>query len=247
MRPVIYFILGCAVLGAIGVAIANRKVDAAAARQRWTKYCSYLVITTLVSLAILNHFFFWLAGAIILGGLNELIKAVNASSRKRVFFEAASLFVYVFIAAGFLTFPAYFNIEFQLAVYFQVLIFDAFSQVSGQLFGRHALVPAISPTKTVEGLIGGFIFCLITSVVVSGMLEIAVAKAMLLGLITSASAFAGDLLASWFKRKMKIKDFSKTLPGQGGVLDRFDSFIVAGFVYCVLSQVTGDFLGGFVK
>jgi phosphatidate cytidylyltransferase len=61
--------------------------------------------------------------------------------------------------------------------------------------------------------------------------------AIVFGTITAAAALSGDLLASWLKRKTNIKDYSNLLPGQGGFLDRFDSFIAAGFVYYVLSQI----------
>ena len=113
-------------------------------------------------------------------------------------------------------------------------MFDAFSQIAGQLFGKTKLVPKISPAKTVEGAIGGFIVCIITALAVRDMLSLNSTMTLVMGVVTAISALAGDLLASWFKRKMNLKDYSRLLPGQGGVLDRFDSFIAAGFVYFIL-------------
>lgn len=107
-----------------------------------------------------------------------------------------------------------------------VLSFDAFSQFFGQLIGRHALWPAVSPNKTIEGSLGGLAVCLLSSQFLFG--------AVWPGFLIAASALAGDLLASFVKRRCGIKDFSKLLPGQGGVLDRFDSFIVSSVFYLII-------------
>lgn len=230
----LYYLIGCAVLGAIGMTIANAKADAQTRRQRWLKYFVYIFLTFILITAIYQDFFWIAAVLILLAGIYEIITVLKRSGEKRVWFKIKSLLVYAILATGFLIFSFQSGKYFQLVVYLQVLMFDAFSQVTGQLFGSKKLAPSISPGKTVGGLIGGFAFCMITTLAVWNLLEVTVLGKILSGLFTAASALAGDLLASWFKRKMKIKDYSRLLPGQGGVLDRYDSLIGAGFFYGLL-------------
>lgn len=122
-----------------------------------------------------------------------------------------ALFVYTGLVPGF---P-------HSALFLCVLSFDAFSQFFGQIFGRHALTRKISPNKTIEGCAGGLLICLLTS-------HYAFDTAWK-GLPIAFFALCGDLLASLVKRRAGVKDFSRLLPGQGGILDRFDSYI-----FCVL-------------
>lgn len=105
--------------------------------------------------------------------------------------------------------------------------FDGFGQVVGQLIGRRALVPSISPHKTIEGLAGALIGALIVAVWLRELPGYDLARAVALGTAVAAASFAGDLSGSWIKRQAGIKDFSSILPGQGGVIDRFNSFVVA--------------------
>jgi phosphatidate cytidylyltransferase len=109
------------------------------------------------------------------------------------------------------------------ALFLCVLSFDAFSQFFGQIFGRHALTRKISPNKTIEGCAGGLLLCLLTSFCVFG--------SAWKGLPLAFFALSGDLLASLVKRRAGVKDFSRLLPGQGGILDRFDSYILSAICY----------------
>jgi phosphatidate cytidylyltransferase len=118
-----------------------------------------------------------------------------------------------------------------LFVYFTVVLFDGACQIIGQLLGKTPLMPSISPNKTVEGLIGGVIVCLVTAVLVKTSFQYGWLPFMLYTGMILVSAFTGDLLASALKRAAGISSFGKVLPGQGGILDRFDSFIMAGAVF----------------
>ena len=110
-------------------------------------------------------------------------------------------------------------------------ITDSFAYFTGVFFGRHKLIPEISPKKTIEGSIGGIVFCvtsfLLFGVIVGNLLGSTPNYLVLgaLGFLVAVVAQLGDLLASLIKREHDVKDYSKIFPGHGGVLDRFDSVI----------------------
>lgn len=109
---------------------------------------------------------------------------------------------------------------------------DIFAYFSGMLFGRHKLIPAVSPKKTVEGCIGGtlisaaaFVGC---AFAYSHIYNTARPHALALfacGVALSLVSQIGDLIASYIKRERDVKDYGNLFPGHGGVLDRFDSVI----------------------
>ena len=106
----------------------------------------------------------------------------------------------------------------------------------GSLIGRHKLAPTISPKKTWEGAVGGLAGGLLAVGVLSPVLDLGLNPWAIVafGLALGLAAEAGDLLESWMKRGMGIKDSSGLLPGHGGLLDRLDSIAgVAPVVYLV--------------
>src|SRR5215207_3291692 len=227
--------------GAAGMGIANKKVTVEMARSRWLKFYSYLLITSLVLIAIYAGFFSYMATLIIAAGYYELMRASPGMN------ILLAVLVYSVIAAGFLFVAFSTSVQFQFFLYFQVLSFDAFCQITGQLWGRTPLATAISPTKTVEGLAGGIIVCILSSLLSMSLLGIQMILALILGLITAAASLAGDLLASWYKRRIGTKDYSRLLPGQGGFLDRFDSLLLAAFCYALLFWMKIEFMESFFK
>lgn len=132
------------------------------------------------------------------------------------------------------------NISLNILVYlFLIAIFsDTYAYIIGSLIGNKKLLKEASPTKTIEGLIGGIAF----GTFVPTMYYITVVDSqfnlMLLIFITlflSVLGHLGDLSFSLIKRYFGKKDFSNLIPGHGGILDRFDSiiFILLGFMYFV--------------
>ncbi len=105
--------------------------------------------------------------------------------------------------------------------------YDTGAYVVGRLIGRHKLAPGISPGKTVEGAIGGAVFSLAGIMIVRAALTpfLGVIEACILALVCSVIGQLGDLVESMLKRDVRIKDSSGTIPGHGGVLDRFDSLL----------------------
>lgn len=108
---------------------------------------------------------------------------------------------------------------------------DSFALFGGMLFGKHKLAPELSPKKTVEGSIGGFIGAAVCMVVYGLVmqfyfhLQVRYPLLILYGLLGSLVSQLGDLSFSYIKRQYSLKDFGNILPGHGGVLDRFDSVI----------------------
>lgn len=115
---------------------------------------------------------------------------------------------------------------------------DTGAYLSGSLFGKHKLFPRVSPGKSWEGSIGGGLLVLLVAALVgmyqnSDMHETAteliltVPQWMGLGLVVVLFGTWGDLVESLFKRTIGIKDSGNILPGHGGMLDRFDSSLMA--------------------
>lgn len=102
---------------------------------------------------------------------------------------------------------------------------DTGAYAVGRLIGRHKLAPRISPKKTWEGAIGGYVGGFIAIFVLNHWLGIGVPWDTLLHLAVPfpLAAVVGDLVESWMKRRMGVKDASRLLPGHGGFLDRLDS------------------------
>ncbi len=96
----------------------------------------------------------------------------------------------------------------------------------GTRFGRHSLIPRISPNKTVEGMLGGLGFSVLVSLVSINFLpSFSLIRLLILGLVLGTLAQVGDLSESLIKRDCGVKDSGQTFPGLGGVLDTIDSVL----------------------
>ena len=121
---------------------------------------------------------------------------------------------------------------------------DSFAQITGILFGKHKLIPQVSPKKTVEGSVGGLLGGM------AGLLVYGAAAGRwfggqpnypllaLAGLAGALAGMLGDLAMSLLKRKSGIKDYGNIMPGHGGVLDRFDSVLFAAPLFELLFRFT---------
>lgn len=119
-----------------------------------------------------------------------------------------------------------------------VAITDSFSQLWGRLLGRHKMCPKLSPNKTWEGLVGGMATAAAGACMFGFLLpDFSTPMLIVTGVVISLAAVTGDLLFSAIKRRLGIKDYSTLLPGQGGLLDRFDSLIVAAPVFFWTSRI----------
>ena len=120
---------------------------------------------------------------------------------------------------------------------FTIWFFDTFSYLGGKLFGKKKLMPAISSGKTINGLIIGFVFSLFFSQILKYYLFTYSITFIFETILIVFLAFIGDMTVSILKRNSGIKDSGNIMPGHGGLLDRFDSFIlvflVIGLTYTI--------------
>ncbi|MEG0238464.1 MAG: phosphatidate cytidylyltransferase, partial [Clostridium sp.] len=103
---------------------------------------------------------------------------------------------------------------------------DIFAYFAGYLFGKHKLIPKVSPKKTIEGSVGGILGSTLACIAFGYFFNIDLGLIVFLGFFGSVVAQFGDLFASSIKRYVGIKDYGKLIPGHGGILDRFDSVIL---------------------
>ncbi len=130
---------------------------------------------------------------------------------------------------------------------------DTFAYFTGVLFGKHKLIPDVSPKKTVEGAIGGLVFCVLAFVgfaliynnflipevsIPENSSLLPVGLMAVIGLLAGIVSMVGDLTMSLIKRHYGIKDYGKILPGHGGFLDRFDSVIAVSVILAVFLGAT---------
>ena len=147
-------------------------------------------------------------------------------------FKNLYLFILTYLSISliflFLYLYQFFDIFYFYLLVFVIITFDSFSYLVGKFFGKTIVFTKISPKKTLEGYLGGLFFTNIIFLIYINLFQITfnLIVFILLNLLI-VTAFMGDLIQSFFKRKNFIKDSSNYLPGHGGFFDRFDSFIFA--------------------
>lgn len=123
-----------------------------------------------------------------------------------------------------------FNTLLPLSIFVFLWVNDSGAYCVGSLLGRHKLFPRISPGKSWEGSVGGAVFVLAAAYAISYFLDdrmLTLPQWLGLGLVVVVFGTWGDLIESLFKRTLGIKDSGTILPGHGGMLDRFDSSLLA--------------------
>lgn len=137
--------------------------------------------------------------------------------------------IYLPLLGGFIVLLARPSTGFQRVMTLVILVGcnDTFGYLAGVLFGKHPLVPAISPKKTWEGLVGSTIFTLIGSALAfEYLMNMHWWIGIPVGIAAIFTATCGDLIESALKRDMQLKDMGSLLPGHGGMMDRIDSVLL---------------------
>lgn len=215
-------------MGGIGLFALSAKEKRT--RQLKIKYWVYgaIVLTHIICISYFLTGFRVLTLGVLLAGWFELIKLLQDLNKKnKLSIIFISLVLYSVICFGYYKFT-FLNRDLILFVYMSVVSFDGFSQVTGVLFGKKQLVKQISPGKTMEGLFGGILGSFLIYFIFRFEASVQINNLFIKWILIILFAFTGDLLASLLKRIAGIKDFSHLIPGHGGVLDRFDSLIIAG-------------------
>ena len=223
-------------LGASGIYFINRKKEKHVRINAWKKYFTYFFI--------INSFFVFIMYApalfrgicflIVLGGAFEMFRLQRNSHQQQTWSRFAIYFLTYTVTSVLFCFLAFENKEILVLMLFTVCVFDAFSQLSGQMFGKRKICPRISPNKTIGGTIGGTVAALILGIIANFNSLWEVSHVVFLIIFVAIASFAGDLAASYVKRLYAVKDYGRLLPGHGGILDRFDSLIAAGALMFLL-------------
>ena len=105
--------------------------------------------------------------------------------------------------------------------------FDTFAYLFGVRFGKTKIMPSVSPKKSWEGFVGGFIFTIISAyLTVSYLPSIELNHAIVISIFLPFTATLGDFIESHYKRQAGVKDSGDFIPGHGGMLDRMDAFMI---------------------
>lgn len=171
--------------------------------------------------------------------LYEILK-LNAKSKQNTWIKYSfiiyMIFFFIITILPFTSFSTIdqstFNIKWRYTYLFTIIwIFDSSAYLIGKQFGNNKIYPSISPKKSWEGFIGGYIFSLITIILItysSKLINLTdnIHYIIFLTFFICFYATLGDFSASFIKRKFNLKDFGKFIPGHGGMMDRIDAFIL---------------------
>lgn len=182
-----------------------------------------MLLTLIVNLALIGYLF---------------------SDKSRLYFNYQKFIAGLFYIGGgciFLTMIPYNEKEFAklliMGIFILIWVNDSFAYLVGKTLGRNKLYPSISPKKTIEGTLGGFVFTLLAAYFMARYEPILdLTQWMILAAVIVIMGSLGDLLESKLKRQAGVKDSGAILPGHGGMLDRLDSLIFAApFAYLTLN------------
>ncbi len=153
-------------------------------------------------------------------------------------FKLLTLF-YVLLSSIFFIIASLNNFDLKLfnLMILTIASFDIFSYIIGSLFGKIKILKYISPNKTLEGLLGGIFFSFFLALIFLIIINIQISiNLLILIFFFILSAFLGDIIVSYIKRKNLKKDSSNLIPGHGGFFDRFDSYILSIIPYCIYTS-----------
>lgn len=152
-------------------------------------------------------------------GLVSIYEMINVRNNK------SKLIALLFVIFPFI-FIHFIDRNILLYIFILTWTFDCFAYLIGSRFGKNKMFPNISPKKSWEGFGGGLIACIALTILSLDFINYSFLSALIISIIIPFTASLGDFLASYYKRKGKVKDYGKIIPGHGGVLDRMDALLI---------------------
>lgn len=215
---------------------------------RYTKMPEYMKYLGYIMYVVMFLFGYFNAGRVVLVNTCYLIIALFVCFIPLIFYHDDKVYnindvFYLFSSILFISFVFslfVFVRSRSLEIVFYLLLIttmtDTFAYLIGRKFGKHKLIPSVSPNKTVEGFVGGLVFCTLIATLfyVFTIGKINIFVLILMTMILSIAGQFGDLVFSSIKRHFKVKDFSNIMPGHGGILDRLDSIIFVLLLYTLI-------------
>ncbi len=234
------FLIGAAYLGGVYWQVLVGLLTAAAlieycAMMRGKGFHPFMVSAAFLAFILLfrTQLGSYQAGLFLAGLLLMIIGLVFTYPHRNLHDLALSLFGSVYTGFFFSYALALGRTESAFYLLLLVFILTWASDVGGYLFGRiwgkHKLAPRLSPGKTVEGSVGAIVLTILAALMyryMSGAEYLQAGILLVMAFVFSVAAQLGDLLESAIKRFFEVKDSGRLLPGHGGVLDRFDSFML---------------------
>lgn len=165
-----------------------------------------------------------------------MIFYVHRRTENSLYEAVITVFGFTYITISLIHIPMLDRLDGGIIIWYPFIlafVTDTFAYFSGKAFGKHKLIPDVSPNKTKEGSIGGIVGTTVVSIVFAVVFDPSITVfAGVIGFFGSMFSQYGDLLASKIKRTVGIKDYGNIMPGHGGVMDRFDSIMVTSpFVF----------------
>lgn len=208
----------------------GKKIVSSRRKIGWLKFLFFnlIIFGLLISFELIPNSIPIVYSLIVLGGLTEL---VCITQKNTPLFRGTILFICLGLFCLFINSAIQLESLTILEMLLLVAIFDGYSQLGGKWIGKTKLAPSISPNKTWEGFSIGLL-----AVYLAGLVIYLTADQTIISFLFFLPflSLSGDLFASAIKRKAKVKDFSQSIPYQGGFLDRFDSYI---FTVSIISLI----------
>ena len=188
-----------------------------------------------------------LRGTIYLFALTFLLHAIRGLKPEMIGEMAVTFFGAFYVGVGFshvilLRDTPAFGVSLAFVVLIATWSSDTVAYTVGHFLGQRPISPVISPKKTVEGTLAGFVGTIVVVLIVGKQLGwMGSGQFFVLGLSIAIAAPLGDLFESYIKRASQVKDAGTIIPGHGGILDRFDSlFFTATAAYYVVTALVGN-------
>ncbi len=172
----------------------------------------------------------------------ELFRKKNNPVNNWAYFILGQIYIALpFSLLNFILFISGYQPVLLMAVFITIWVNDTGAYLSGMTLGKHKMFERISPKKTWEGFVGGAIFALLSGYVFSRIIpDISLIQWLIFSELVVIFGTLGDLSESLIKRTEHVKDSGNVIPGHGGILDRFDSMLMAApVIFIYMSMIIG--------